>query len=61
MLLSNLASLLALPALALAGSHDKFLNRNHDALAKRAPGEVELHRRFSNSKWTFYDTQTGNA
>ena len=60
--LLKLTSLLSLGVAVMAAQHNVLLNRNHhDALAKRAPGHVELHRRFSNAKFTYYDAQTGNA
>ncbi|RXW11964.1 hypothetical protein EST38_g13890, partial [Candolleomyces aberdarensis] len=60
-LLLKLTSLLSLAMAVMAAQHNAHLNRNHhDALAKRASGHVELHRRFSNAKFTYYDAQTGN-
>jgi hypothetical protein len=60
-LLFKLTSLLSLGLAVMAAQHNIHLNRNHhDALAKRAPGHVELHRRFSNAKFSYYDAQTGN-
>jgi hypothetical protein len=43
----------ALP-LVLAGSHGLGARR-HQEVAKRAGSEVELHKRFSNARFTFYD------
>lgn len=47
-------SILALPLAALASVHNPHLNRHHD-IAKRASGHIELHKRFSATRWTFYD------
>ena len=58
-------SLLSLPLVALslfvadiaANPHGSpHLRRAHDAIARRAPGDLSVQRRsFDNSKWTFYD------
>lgn len=55
-MLSNLFSLvlLALPLATLALHGNAHLNRHHD-VAKRGPGHVQLHKRYSNTRWTFYD------
>lgn len=29
--------------------------RTHSEIAKRAEGSVQLHKRFSSTRWTFYD------
>ncbi|TDL27551.1 hypothetical protein BD410DRAFT_782657 [Rickenella mellea] len=47
-----------LPFTALAGSHDTLHRRHHD-IAKRASGDVQLHKRFSNARFTFYDVGLG--
>ncbi|KAG5350207.1 hypothetical protein C0989_012199 [Termitomyces sp. Mn162] len=48
---------LVLPVAAFAyptnGSADSY------QLANRSAGEVELHKRFSNSRWTFYNVGLG--
>jgi hypothetical protein len=47
----------ALTGLVTASAHDGH-HRRHAELAKRASGD--LVRRVSGSKWSFYDTETGN-
>jgi hypothetical protein len=37
-----------------AKPHGAHLNR-HQGIAKRATGNVQLHKRFSGARWTFYD------
>ena len=37
-----------------ANPHGAHLNR-HQGIAKRAAGNVQLHKRFSSARWTFYD------
>ncbi|KAF9553807.1 hypothetical protein CPC08DRAFT_215252 [Agrocybe pediades] len=55
-----LAASLLVP-LAAAGSHSNpLLNRHHD-IARRADGHVDLHRRVSGARWSFYNVETGNA
>jgi len=50
---------LALPFTALAEPHAQpHMNRHRD-IAKRALGDVELHKRFSSSRWTFYAVGLG--
>ena len=44
---------LALPYLALAGHVPH--RRQHNTLARRVPGTVQLHKRFDNARFTFYD------
>jgi len=50
---------LALPLTALASGHGKALLNRHHELAKRAEGDVHLYKRFDNTKWTWYYTETG--
>lgn len=53
---------LALPIATLAGYHgNPIMNRYPHGIAKRAEGHVQLFKRVSNSKWSFYDAETGNA
>ena len=49
-----------LPVLTAAGEH---LNRNihHQGVARRAEGHLLDKRQSQHSKWSWYDTQTGNA
>jgi len=48
---------LAAPLTVLAGTvhHPHAHRRNHHELSKRADASVQLHKRFSNTRWTFYD------
>lgn len=55
----NLSLLAVLPITALA-SHGPLLNRHHE-LAKRVEGNVDLFKRVSGSRWSFYNVETGNA
>ncbi|KIK06513.1 hypothetical protein K443DRAFT_2991 [Laccaria amethystina LaAM-08-1] len=41
-----------------AKPHGAHLNR-HQGIAKRATGNVQLHKRFSGARWTFYDVGLG--
>lgn len=61
--LLNLSLLtLALPIATLASYHgNPILNRNHHDIARRADGNVNLFKRGPNSRWSFYNVQTGNA
>ncbi|GLB35354.1 hypothetical protein LshimejAT787_0209190 [Lyophyllum shimeji] len=55
-----LVSLLALPLLALgASTHGAAHSSRHQQIAKRHTGDVQLHKRFSNARWTFYDVGLG--
>ncbi|RXW11210.1 hypothetical protein EST38_g14645, partial [Candolleomyces aberdarensis] len=49
-----------LPVVTAAGEH---LNRNvhHQGVARRAEGHLLDKRQSQHSKWSWYDTQTGNA
>ncbi|KIM39439.1 hypothetical protein M413DRAFT_29185 [Hebeloma cylindrosporum] len=61
--LLNLSLLaLALPITTLASSYhgNPILNRHHD-IARRAEGNVEVFKRFSGAKWSYYNVETGNA
>ncbi|KAG6888492.1 hypothetical protein C0995_007918 [Termitomyces sp. Mi166 len=46
---------LVLPLGALGHSPRGNVHTRHHQLAKRAAGDVELHKRFSSARWTFYD------
>lgn len=63
--LLNLSLLaLALPIATLAHYHgNPILNRNHhhQDIARRADGHVDLFKRVSNARWSFYNVETGNA
>lgn len=37
------------------------LHSDHHGLARRVPGDMQSWKRVSNSKWSYYDTETGNA
>ncbi|KAG6919982.1 hypothetical protein DXG01_013331 [Tephrocybe rancida] len=51
---------LVLPLAALAHPpHGEGHAARHQQLAKRAAGDVELHKRFSGARWTFYDVGLG--
>ena len=60
--LLNLSLLaLALPIGTLASYHgNPIMYRYPHSVSKRAEGHVELFKRFSNSRWTFYNAETGN-
>lgn len=60
-LLTSLLSLV-LPITALAGPHGSgpLLGRHHE-LARRADGNMQLYKRVSGSRWSFYNVETGNA
>lgn len=63
--LLNLSLLaLALPIATLANYHgNPILNRHHhhQDIARRADGHVDLFKRVSNARWSFYNVETGNA
>ncbi|KAG6821179.1 hypothetical protein H0H93_005399 [Arthromyces matolae] len=48
----------AAPALVTAKSHGSHHNR-HVEIAKRQVGDVQLFKRYSNARWTFYDVGLG--
>lgn len=57
-LLSAASSLLVISAEAAVHG----LHAGHGDLARRISGDVDLNRRgVDNSKWSFYNTETGNA
>ncbi|PPR04976.1 hypothetical protein CVT24_010434 [Panaeolus cyanescens] len=65
-MLANILNLslvaLALPLAAIAAVHNSpLVNRHHNGLAKRADGHIDLYHRAENSKWSYYNVQTGNA
>lgn len=45
------ASLFAGTAVAEPHGH----RRNHDSIARRANADVGVHKRFSGTRWTYYD------
>jgi hypothetical protein len=51
---------LALPFLVVADSHgDAAHKRHHHEVAKRAPADIQLHKRFENTRFTFFATGLG--
>jgi len=52
-------SFLAPQAIANTHGSPHAARHAHDSIARRAPGDVALHKRFDNSRWTFYDVGTG--
>jgi hypothetical protein len=51
---------LALPLVALGASpHGSAHHSRHQQIAKRQSGDVELHKRFSSARWSFYDVGLG--
>lgn len=58
MKLTAVVTALALPLVALANPHGANHAR-HAEIAKRAAGHVDVHKRFSGSRWTFYATGQG--
>ena len=63
--LPEMRFLLSLPVIAVsffvanvaANLHGSPHARRHDAIARRAPGDVstDLQKRFDSARWTFYD------
>ncbi|KAJ3566324.1 hypothetical protein NP233_g7077 [Leucocoprinus birnbaumii] len=53
----DLALFALVAPLAVLGDlrHSQRRTHSHHEVAKRAEGHVQLHKRFSNSRWTFYD------
>ena len=37
------------------------LHADHSGLARRMSGDVNLQKRGAGSRWSFYNTETGNA
>ncbi|KAF5386808.1 hypothetical protein D9615_001859 [Tricholomella constricta] len=61
-MLANLFSfslLLAAPLAALANPHGSAHFKRHVEVAKRQGGDVQLHKRFSDTRWSFYDVGLG--
>jgi len=58
---SLLACILSIPVTASIGSHAPAILRRHHELAMRSDGDVQLFKRFSNARWSFYNTETGSA
>jgi len=56
-------SLLAwiLPIQVSAGHDIPAIFHRHEQLAKRSEGDLQLYKRFSGARWSFYNTETGNA
>jgi len=62
--LLNLSLLaLALPITTLGYHGNPILNRNHHrhSVARRADGDVDLFKRVTGARWSFYNVETGNA
>jgi len=57
--LFNLSLLLAAPLGAWANSHGSVHSNRHVEIAKRQEGHVQLHKRFSDARWSFYDVGLG--
>jgi len=57
--LTLLAALL-LPAVTNASPHNAARFNPHSDISLRGEGHVNLHRRFTNARMTFYNVQTGN-
>jgi hypothetical protein len=57
--LFNLSLLLAAPLAAWAHSHGSVHSNRHVEIAKRQEGHVQLHKRFSDARWSFYDVGLG--
>ncbi|GLB35356.1 hypothetical protein LshimejAT787_0209210 [Lyophyllum shimeji] len=57
--LFSLSLLLAAPLAAWANPHGHTHANRHVEIAKRHSGDVQLHKRFSSARWTFYDVGMG--
>ncbi|KAH0584305.1 Allergen Asp f 7 [Termitomyces sp. J132] len=57
--LCQLSLLLATPLVAWANPHGSFHHNRHVEIAKRQTGDVQLFKRFSSARWTFYDVGLG--
>ncbi|KAF8061534.1 RlpA-like double-psi beta-barrel-protein domain-containing protein-containing protein [Lyophyllum atratum] len=57
--LFNLSLLLAAPLATWANSHGSVHSNRHVEIAKRQEGHVQLHKRFSDARWSFYDVGLG--
>ncbi|KAF8904422.1 RlpA-like double-psi beta-barrel-protein domain-containing protein-containing protein [Gymnopilus junonius] len=44
-----------------AGHAMPAIFHRHQDLAKRSEGDLQLFKRFSGARWSFYNTETGNA
>ncbi|KAK7466950.1 hypothetical protein VKT23_004014 [Stygiomarasmius scandens] len=53
------AALLALPLVSHAEPHARPHAHRHRDIAKRAPGHVNIYKRFDSARWTFYDVGMG--
>ncbi|EIN07546.1 hypothetical protein PUNSTDRAFT_103565 [Punctularia strigosozonata HHB-11173 SS5] len=54
----GLLSLLAVATPLVSAEHVP-VHRRHNGIAKRASGDIQLHKRFSNARFTFYDVGLG--
>jgi hypothetical protein len=59
MKLTSVFAALALPLVALANPHAGAKHARHAEIAKRASGHVDIHKRYSDARWTFYKTGLG--
>ncbi|KIM65311.1 hypothetical protein SCLCIDRAFT_1212480 [Scleroderma citrinum Foug A] len=52
---------LSIPFIAVASEHRPAWSRRHQEVARRAPGNVDVHKRqtFANARFTFYDVGLG--
>lgn len=60
-LLNYIATALTVSAFAMGASADHVQRRQHQGVSRRMDGDLLESRATSNSKWSWYDTQTGNA
>jgi len=59
---SLLSLLFLLPITILASPHGYVpVPNRHRELARRAEANISLYQRVSGARWSFYDTETGNA
>ena len=59
--LAYVATALTVSLLSLGASADHVQRRQHQGISRRMEGDLLESRATSNSKWSWYDTQTGNA
>lgn len=53
--LFSLSLLLAAPLVVWANPHGSYHYNRHVEIARRQTGDVQLFKRFSSARWTFYD------
>ena len=56
-MLSNIFSFsfLALPLVAFANPHASVHHARHAEIAKRQSSDIQLHKRYEDARWSFYD------